>query len=65
MWNTIHSLTPGKDLPEGVQLNKWYKRDIDVDTDTGHTPPWERPWVADKNLHEDIYPITSYEGVTK
>ena len=55
----------GTNLPEGVELNKWYKRDIDLQTATSYVHPDDRQWEAVKNLYEEIHPITSYEEVTK
>ncbi|WP_214484713.1 S-layer homology domain-containing protein, partial [Bacillus sp. SM2101] len=54
--------TSGTNLPEGIELNKWYVRDLDVqvyfprktDTVSWNTPDW---------VFEEIFPITSYEEV--
>ncbi|MDX8363458.1 S-layer homology domain-containing protein, partial [Cytobacillus sp. IB215316] len=54
--------TSGVNLPEGIELNKWYVRDLDVqvhfprktDTVSWNTPDW---------VFEEIFPITSYEEV--
>ncbi|MDX8363521.1 S-layer homology domain-containing protein, partial [Cytobacillus sp. IB215316] len=53
--------TSGTNLPEGLVINKWYKRDVDVQVHFPriNTVSWETPdWVF-----EEIFPITSYEEV--
>lgn len=52
--------TSGTNLPKGVQLNKWYKRDLDVRYfNSGKEVPWE----ATTYPFYDFYPITDYEEV--
>ncbi|WP_214484976.1 S-layer homology domain-containing protein, partial [Bacillus sp. SM2101] len=52
----------GTDLPIGIELNKWYVRDLDVQVhfpQKTDTVSWDTPnWVF-----EDIFPISSYEEV--
>lgn len=52
------------DLPDGVELNKWYKRDVDVrfiDNLWGDRVPWD---TAD-HLYSGYSVITPYQEVVK
>lgn len=52
--------TSGNNLPEGIQLNKWYKRDLDV---RYFAETKEVPWEATYDVYHSIYPITEFEEV--
>ncbi|OEH94107.1 S-layer homology domain-containing protein [Bacillus solimangrovi] len=54
--------TSGSNLPKGVELNKWYKRDIDVVLVNGSFDD-NITWEFATNGFKEIKQITSYEEV--
>lgn len=54
--------TSGTNLPEGIQLNKWYKRDLDV---RYFAEAKEVPWEATYDVYHSLHPITEFEEVTE
>ncbi|OEH92537.1 S-layer homology domain-containing protein [Bacillus solimangrovi] len=55
--------TSGTNLPEGVKLNKWYKRDVDVVLINGATRREYITWDFAMNGFKEIDAITSYKEV--
>jgi hypothetical protein len=59
--------TSGTNLPKGVELNKWYKRAIDVKfakwSTVQETVEKAITWDTAKSWYDGIYPKTSYEEV--
>lgn len=54
--------TSGTNLPEGIELNKWYKRDIDVEV--MYMSGTKRvPWEVGNYIYKTIHEITPFEEV--
>lgn len=57
--------TSGSNLPKGLKLNTWYKRDVDVEIIQKSKNPKVVTWDTALLVFNEIYPITSYQEVVK
>ncbi|OEH94105.1 hypothetical protein [Bacillus solimangrovi] len=53
----------GTNVPDGISLGKWYKRDIDVQIVNAGWNPRIVTWDVSAYVFDEIYPITTYEAV--
>jgi len=56
--------TSGSNLPEGVDLNKWYKRDVDIQMQNSASGP-EITWEVAYFAFDQIFVLSPYEEVQK
>lgn len=57
--------TSGTNLPEGVELNKWYKRDIDIKMKNSATDRSVVTWEVAYFAFDQIFDLSPYEEVQK